>query len=133
MESSSLTVDDDGPDFVGVANAKLSQPPLQARVPSGAVGISPDTGASYRVVKDLEETVIMVSGKEERVYLAPVGQKNADASAPFAYLPDVTENIIISDVYGGFLNYVPSEIEENGVANLRSSPLTRVPLGSRSM
>lgn len=136
---SSLRLDDDGPDAIGAVNATFgnntaaSQPPFQNPVPAGAVGVSPDTGASYKVVMDLDETVILVSGKEERVYLAPAGEKNADVGAPFASFPDVTENIIISDVYGGFLNYLPSEMESAGVANLRSSPLTGVPEGSRSM
>lgn len=137
--SSLLDDDDDGPDAIDAVNATFgnntaaTQPPFQDPVDSGAVKINPDTGASYRVIMDLDETVIMVSGKEERVYLAPAGEKNADVGAPFASFPDVTENIVISDVYGGFLNYVPEEMEMTGVANLRSSPLTGVPVGSRSM
>ena len=82
---------------------------------------------------DLDEIVIMVSGKEQRVYLAPAGVKTADVGSPFACFPDVTENIVVTDVYGGFLNYVLDEMEVSGVANLRSSPLTGVPFGSRAM
>jgi hypothetical protein len=136
---SSLRLDDDGPDAVAAVNATFGnntisdKPPFQDAVDAGAVGVSPVTGASYRVVMDLDETVILVTGKEERVYLAPAGEKNADVGAPFACFPDVTENILISDVYGGFLNYKPDEMHETGVANLRSSPLTGVPVGSRSM
>jgi hypothetical protein len=82
---------------------------------------------------DLDETVILISGKEHRVYLAPAGVKTADVGAPFACFPDVTENIVVADVYGGFLNYVPDEMDLSGVANLYSSPLTGVPVGSRAM
>ncbi|KAK2759981.1 hypothetical protein FQN54_002717 [Arachnomyces sp. PD_36] len=136
---SSMSAEDDGPDAIGAVNATFGDdtlsenPPFHAPVDAGAVAVSPTTGASYRVIMDLDETVIMISGKDERVYLAPAGEGEADVGAPFACFPNITENVIISDVYGGFLNYIPDEIQENGVANLRSSPLTKVPVGSRGI
>lgn len=133
---SSLRNDD--PDAVAAVNSTFgnntisTKPPVLDPVDAGAVDASPE-GVSFKTIMDLDETVIMVSGKEDRVYLAPAGEKESDVGAPFACFPDVTENIVISDVYGGFLNYIPEEMESNGVANLRSSRLTGVPVGSRSM
>lgn len=91
------------------------------------------TGFSYQVITDVNHTAIVFAGREDRVYLAPYGDAEASAGAPFAYEASVSSAVVMGDVFGGFLNYNPTEMERTGVSNLRSSRLTNVPLGARFM
>ena len=76
---------------------------------------------------------MLFAGKEDRLYLAPYGDPDTAAGSPFASRPDASDVVIIGDIYGGYLNYNPSEMEATGVSNLRSSRLTDVPVGSKFM
>lgn len=91
------------------------------------------TGFSYQVITDINRTAIVFAGREDRVYLAPYGDAEASAGAPFAFEANVSSAVIMGDVYGGFLNYNPKEMNMTGASNLRSSRLTNIPVGNRFM
>lgn len=93
--------------------------------------VEPLTGFSYQLVTDIKKEAVMIAGREDRIYLVPYGDPDADLGAPFAYLPDASNSVLIGDVFGGYLNYNPEEMIAFGASNLRSSRLTNVPVGSK--
>jgi hypothetical protein len=93
--------------------------------------VEPDTGFSYKLVTDIKQEAVMIAGREDRIYLAPYGDPDADLGAPFAYMPDSSNSVLIGDVFGGYLNYNPKDMTAFGVSNLRSSRLINVPVGSK--
>ncbi|GCB17143.1 hypothetical protein AAWM_00028 [Aspergillus awamori] len=108
-----------------------SQPPTLIPVAANASLVEPVTGFSYKIVSDVNQTAIMISGKEDRIYLAPYGDPDASSGAPFAVEAAASDSVLIGDVFGGYLNYNPTEMEQTGVSNLRSSRLTNIPVGSK--
>lgn len=100
-------------------------------VPVNVTTVEPLTGFSYRLVTDIKQEAIMIAGREDRIYLAPYGDPDADLGAPWAYLPRASNSILIGDVFGGYLNYNPEEMNAFGASNLRSSRLTNLPVGSK--
>lgn len=96
--------------------------------------VEPVTKFSYdNIITDINQTAVLFAGKEDRLYLAPYGDPDTAAGSPFASKPDASESVIIGDVYGRYLNYTPTEMNETGVSNLRSSRLTDVPKGNKFM
>lgn len=110
-----------------------SQPPTLVPVEVNDSFIEPVTGFSYKLVSDINQTAIMISGKEDRLYLAPYGDPDASSGAPFAVEAEASESVLIGDVFGGYFNYNPTEMKQAGVSNLRSSRLTNIPVGSKFM
>ena len=110
-----------------------SQPPTLIPVVANESLVEPVTGFSYKLVSDINQTAIMISGKEDRIYLAPYGDPDASSGAPFAVEAAASDSVLIGDVFGGYFNYNPTEMEQTGVSNLRSSRLTNVPVGSKFM
>ncbi|GLA65365.1 hypothetical protein AtubIFM56815_004397 [Aspergillus tubingensis] len=108
-----------------------SQPPTLIPVVANESLVEPVTGFSYKLVSDINQTAIMISGKEDRIYLAPYGDPDASSGAPFAVEAAASDSVLIGDVFGGYFNYNPTEMEQTGVSNLRSSRLTNVPVGSK--
>ncbi|GKZ32162.1 hypothetical protein AbraIFM66950_001342 [Aspergillus brasiliensis] len=108
-----------------------SQPPTLVPVAVNETLVEPVTGFSYKLVSDINETAIMISGKEDRIYLAPYGDPDASSGAPFAVEAEASESVLIGDVFGGYFNYNPTEMKQAGVSNLRSSRLTNIPVGSK--
>lgn len=111
-----------------------TKPPEKDHVPVDVSTTEPVTDFSYdNIITDLELVAVLFAGKEDRLYLAPYGDPDTAAGSPFASKPDASESVIIGDIYGGYLNYNPTEMKETGVSNLRSSRLTNVPVGSKFM
>ncbi|GLA28508.1 hypothetical protein ACMYSQ_012143 [Aspergillus niger] len=108
-----------------------SQPPTLVPVEVNDSFIEHVTGFSYKLVSDINQTAIMISGKEDRLYLAPYGDPDASSGAPFAVEAEASESVLIGDVFGGYFNYNPTEMKQAGVSNLRSSRLTNIPVGSK--
>lgn len=117
------------------SNGSVStKPPKIDHVPVDVDTVEPVTKFSYdNIITDVNRTAVLFAGKGDRLYLAPYGDPDTAAGSPFASRPDASDVVIIGDIYGGYLNYNPSEMEATGVSNLRSSRLTDVPVGSKFM
>ncbi|THC93614.1 hypothetical protein EYZ11_006898 [Aspergillus tanneri] len=107
------------------------QPPEIDPVSVNETEVDPVTDFGYKLISDIKQTAILIAGKEDRLYLAPYGDPDASGGAPFAYQEEASDSVIMGDVYGGYLNYNPTEMSQTGASNLRSSRLTNVPEGSK--
>lgn len=111
--------------------AVSTKPPAQHKVPVKSSQVDSVTGYSYRLLADLNETAILVSGKEDHLHLAPYGDLDASAGSRFSTEPSVSDPVILGDVFGGYLNFSPEEMALTGVSNLRPSRLTKMYEGNR--
>lgn len=132
-EAMALEDPEDAVDEAYEDGAVSTKPPAQHKVPVNASEVDSVTGYSYILLADLNETAILVSGKEDRLYLAPYGDPDASAGSPFSTEPSVLDAVILGDVFGGYINFSPEEMALTGVSNLRSSRLTKVYEGNRFM